>query len=206
MKQQTIARPVEISGRGLFTGEEITIRVKPAPPDTGVVFVRSDQPDPVRVSAVIDNITKRARRSSLRNGTISIETVEHFLAAVVGSNLDNLEVDLSGPGCELPGGDGSCQVFLEAMQEAGATEQEIERRVFEITEHVRVSEGDASIDAVPGDPDVLDILYDLDYGDSGPIGRQLFAARITPETFVREIAPARTFLLEEEARAFQARG
>ncbi|MBN1344392.1 MAG: UDP-3-O-[3-hydroxymyristoyl] N-acetylglucosamine deacetylase [Phycisphaerae bacterium] len=205
-QQQTISKAVELTGRGLFTGEEITVRIRPAAPDTGVVFVRADQPEPVRIPALIDNVTKRARRSSLRNGTVSIETVEHFMAAVVGADLDNLEIELSGPGCELPGGDGSCLVFLEAFRRAGATSQDAERRVFQITQHVRVSEGDASIDAVPGDPDVLDVLYDLDYGDAGPIGRQIYAVRVMPETFEKDIAPARTFLLEAEAKAFQARG
>ncbi len=205
-RQQTISKTVELTGRGLFTGEEVTVQLRPAPPDTGVVFVRTDQPEPVRIPAVIDSVTKRARRSSLRNGTVSVETVEHFLAAVVGADVDNLEVEMTGAGCELPAGDGSCQVFLEALKEAGLAEQDAERRVYHITQHVRVSEGDASIDAVPGDPDVLDILYDLDYGDAGPIGRQLFAVRVTPEKFVRDIAPARTFLLEPEAKAFQARG
>jgi UDP-3-O-[3-hydroxymyristoyl] N-acetylglucosamine deacetylase / 3-hydroxyacyl-[acyl-carrier-protein] dehydratase len=205
-RQQTISKTVELTGRGLFTGQEVTVRLRPSPPDSGVVFVRPDQPGPVRIPALIDNVTKRARRSSLRNGTLSIETVEHFMAAVVGADLDNLEVELTGPGCELPAGDGSALAFLEAFREAGAEEQDAERKVYQITQHVRVSEGDASIDAVPGDPEVLDILYDLDYSDSGPIGRQLFAVRVTPQTIAAELAPARTFLLEEEAKAFQARG
>ncbi len=182
------------------------MRLRPAPPDSGVVFVRNDQPEPVRIPAQIDHVTKRARRSSLRNGTVSIETVEHFMAAVAGADLDNIEVELSGPGSELPGGDGSCGMFLTALTEAGAVDQDAERRVLRITRHIRVSQGDASIDAVPGDPDGLDILYDLDYGDAGPIGRQLFAVRVTPQTFMNEVAPARTFLLEEEATAFRARG
>jgi len=205
-RQQTIRKTIELTGRGLFTGQEVTVRLRPSPPDTGVVFVRPDQPGPVRIPAIIDNVAKRARRSSLRNGTVSIETVEHFMAAVVGADIDNLEVELTGPGCELPAGDGSAMVFLDALREAGLEEQEAERRVYQITQHVRVSEGDASIDAVPGDPEVLDILYDLDYGDSGPIGRQLLAVRVTPETFASELASARTFLLEDEAKAFQARG
>lgn len=205
-RQQTIRKTVELTGRGLFTGQEVTIRLRPSPPDSGIVFVRPDQPQPVRIPAVIDNVSKRARRTSLRNGTVSVETVEHFMAAVVGGDVDNLEVEISGSGCELPAGDGSALFFLEAIREAGLQEQDAERRVYPITQHVRVSEGDASIDAVPGDPEVLDILYDLDYGDTGPIGRQLFAIRVTPQTFATELAGARTFLLEEEARAFQARG
>ncbi len=205
-RQQTISKIVELSGHGLFTGQEVTVRFRPSPPDSGITFVRADQPEPVRIAAVVENVTKRARRTSLRNGTIAIETVEHMMAAIVGADLDNVEVELSGPGCELPGCDGSAMMFLNTLREGGVEAQDAERKVYTITQHVRVSEGDASIDAVPGDPEVLDVLYDLDYGDSGPIGRQLFAVRVTPETFVKDIAPARTFLLEEEAKAFQARG
>ena len=83
-RQQTIEHEVELSGRGLFTGYPVNLRFKPAAPGSGVTFVRADQPHPIRIPARIDNLTKRARRTSLRNGSVSIETVEHCLAAVRG--------------------------------------------------------------------------------------------------------------------------
>lgn len=205
MKPQcTIEKPTEIRGRGLFTGEEVTARFLPAAPDTGVWFVRSDTPSPVRIRAHISNITKRTRRSSLKNGTASIETVEHCMAALHGLGIDNVEIELHGG--ELPGGDGSCQFFVEALKEAGIAAQSTEAQPLIITELVRVVDEEAELVAIPGSTDVLDVLYDLDYGDESPIRRQIFALRISPESFTREIAPARTFLLEEEARQFQAAG
>lgn len=205
MKPQcTIERTAEIRGRGLFTGEQVTLRFHPAPADSGIVFVRADAPSPVRIPAHVENVTKRSRRTSLRNGTLSIETVEHCLAAMHGLGIDNVEIELAGG--ELPGGDGSSQVFVEALQGAGIVDLAAERHPLVIDQTIRVAEGDAELIALPGTPEELNILYDLDYGDSGPIRRQIYALRLSPESFCREIAPARTFVLEEEAQQFRAAG
>lgn len=202
--QHTIQNTAEISGRGLFTGEEVTVRFKPAPVDTGIVFVRADAPSPVRIRAHVSNVTKRARRTSLKNGTLSIETVEHCMAALHALSVDNAEIELTGG--ELPGCDGSSQYFVDAILQAGIVEQQAEQRPLTITETVRVCEDDAELIAVPTDTDDLNILYDLDYGPSARVKRQIFAVRVSEDTFLKEIAPARTFLFEEEAKQFQAAG
>jgi UDP-3-O-[3-hydroxymyristoyl] N-acetylglucosamine deacetylase / 3-hydroxyacyl-[acyl-carrier-protein] dehydratase len=202
--QQTIQTTAEVTGRGLFTGEDVTVRFKPAAPDSGIVFVRTDAQIPARIKAHVSNVTKRARRTSLRNGTLSIETVEHCLAALHGLGVDNAEIEISGG--ELPGGDGSSSFFVEALQLAGLQEQSSPKRPLVITDTVRVTEGDAELIAVPTDSDDLNILYDLDYGPEARLPRQIYALRLSEETFCRDIALARTFLFEEEARQFQAAG
>lgn len=202
--QQTIERPTEVKGRGLFTGEEVAVRFKPAPTDAGVVFVRADSPGPARIRAHVSNVTKRARRTSLRNGTLAVETVEHCLAALHGLGIDNVEIELNGG--ELPGGDGSSLCFVEALQSAGIQTQDAPCRPLVIQKTIRVSDADAELIAVPSDREALDILYDLDYGSDPPIPRQIFAITLSEESFCCEIASARTFLLEEEARQFQAAG
>jgi UDP-3-O-[3-hydroxymyristoyl] N-acetylglucosamine deacetylase/3-hydroxyacyl-[acyl-carrier-protein] dehydratase len=202
--QTTIAREVELSGRGLFTGFPVRVRFRPAPPETGITFVRSDQGGPVRIPARIENLSRRARRTSLKNGTVSIETVEHCLASLGALGIDNVEVELDN--AELPSGDGSCLLFVEALQAAGIVPQEAERRYFRISEVVRVSEGDAELVAWPNSDDRLDIYYELDYGPGSPLGRQTYRFVVEPDGFIREIAPARTFVLEEEARQLQAAG
>jgi len=203
-QQQTIENPAEFSGRGLFTGQEVTVRLKPAPPDSGVVFARCDGVQHVQIKAHVSNVTKRARRTSLRNGTLSIETVEHCLAALHGMGVDNAEVELTGG--ELPGGDGSCQLFVDAIRHAGLQPQEAVLRPLSVRETVRVADGDAELIAVPAGGEYLEILYDLDYGPEGLIRRQILAIRLSDTAFCEEIAPARTFLFEEEARQFQAAG
>jgi UDP-3-O-[3-hydroxymyristoyl] N-acetylglucosamine deacetylase/3-hydroxyacyl-[acyl-carrier-protein] dehydratase len=202
--QRTIDNPTEVKGRGLFTGEEVSLRFKPAPPDSGVMFHRLDATTPARIKAHVSNVTKRARRTSIRNGTLAIETVEHCLAAIHGLGIDNIEIELRGG--ELPGGDGSCGFFVEALRRAGICEQDAQRRPLIIQDTIRVSDGDAELIAVPTNEDDLEILYDLDYGPDEAIPRQLFAIKLSPDTFCDEIANSRTFLLEEEAKQFQAAG
>ena len=124
------------------------MRFNPAAPDSGIVFVRTDAQVPARIKAHVSNVTKRARRTSLRNGTLSIETVEHCLAALHGLGIDNAEIEVSGG--ELPGGDGSSSFFVEAIQHAGPRSSPAQRPlIIEETRHV--AEGDAELIAVPAD-------------------------------------------------------
>ncbi len=205
--QHTITRDVELDGRGLFSGAPVVMRLRPGEPHTGIWFVRTDQSPPVRVAARVDNVSKRARRTSLKNGVAAIETVEHFLSACAGLGIDNLQVELSAD--EVAGLDGSSLPFVEKLRGAGICEQDATRDPFVITDVVRVVDGDSELIALPAlDPgaESLEITYDLDYGSENPIGRQGYRVSITPESFEANIAPARTFLLEEEAVELRAAG
>ena len=201
--QKTIERETGLSGRGLFTGFEVKVRFKPAAANAGIHFIRCDQPDPVRIPARIDHLTKRSRRSSLRNGTVSIETVEHCLAAICALGIDNIDVELDN--AEMPGVDGSSKPYIDSLSAAGIVEQDSPRRTIQIYESTHVRDGDAELVAWPNDGDRLEIIYELDYGD-GPPGRQIHRYTLTPDSFIDEIAPARTFVLEAEARQMQAAG
>jgi UDP-3-O-[3-hydroxymyristoyl] N-acetylglucosamine deacetylase/3-hydroxyacyl-[acyl-carrier-protein] dehydratase len=120
------------------------------------------------------------------------------MSAISGLGIDNIEIEMTGP--ELPGVDGSCRPFLNALQQAQPVEQDVPCHVYQITEPMTVREGDAMIAALPGDnSNELCILYDLDYSSNNPLGRQVYAINLTPEQFISQIAPARTFLLKQEA-------
>jgi len=202
--QRTIQEPVEISGQGLFSSVPGQMRLCPAQTNTGIVFVRTDLPKPARISATVANLAaQQDRRTSLRDGTVSIDTIEHVLAAANGLGIDNLLIELNAD--EVPGPEASPRPFVEALTGAGIVEQAAEKKVFVIDEPIAVSQGDAMLAALPGESDFLDILYDLDYEPSS-IGRQVLGFRLHTEDFAGRIAPARTFLLEAEAREFQARG
>ncbi len=203
-QQRTIQNETELSGRGLFTGFPVTVRLKPAPPGSGITFVRSDQPEPVRIAARVENLTKRARRTALRNGTVSIETAEHCLAAAYGLFVDNLEIELDS--AELPAADGSARPFVEALLHAGIVEQGPERSKLNIVDTVRVTDGDAELLAWPGEENQLDIIYELDYGERSGVGRQIHRYTLRHDTFVSEIAPARTFVTDREAEELTAAG
>lgn len=202
--QQTIAGPAELSGYGLFTGEPVKVRFKPAAAGSGIHFVRVDRPKPVRIPARVEHVAKRARRTSLQNGSASVETIEHCMAALHGLGIDNVEIELEGG--ELPGCDGSSVAFVDALDRVGIVPQEAPLDPLVISEVVHVQEGDAELIAAPGDSEALNVIYDLDYGDQGLLPRQIYAVRLTAETFRREICTARTFVFEFEAQALREQG
>ena len=202
--QKTIKSEGKMHGRGLFGGKEAKVTFRPAPADTGVTFVRTDVPEPVRISAVAPNLAKRSRRTTIKKGPVSIETIEHCLAVISALEIDNVVVEVDGP--ELPAPDCSSAEYLKVLKRAGMVEQNTGRKQFVITKPITVAAGDACIYALPYADDGLSLTYDLDYGGHTGIGRQIFSCRLTPESFEKHLAPARTFLLEVEARQFQARG
>ncbi|MCL4196986.1 MAG: UDP-3-O-[3-hydroxymyristoyl] N-acetylglucosamine deacetylase [Phycisphaerales bacterium] len=202
--QHTLAGPATVRGRGLFHGDLVTCTILPAPPDHGIIFERIDLAELVQIPATIASVTPRNRRTTLKAGEVTIETVEHCLSALAGLAIDNALIRLDGP--ELPCGDGSAQPYVDALLKAGIVRQEAQRRYCRITEPITVEEGDALIAALPAERDDLQILYDLNYPDEPRIPRQLHAFQLSPEAYVREIAPARTFSLREEAKALWDRG
>jgi len=202
--QKTISTPVALSGKGLFGGKEAKVVFRPAAPDTGVVFVRTDTAEPVRIRAIAPNVGERTRRTTLKKGAISVETVEHCLSAVNALEIDNLVIEIEGP--ELPAMDCSSIDYFRALSQSGLVEQQAPRAEFTIEEPVIITEGDSSIYALPYADDALNITYELDYGGHTGIGRQIFSCRLTPDGFEKNLARARTFLLEVEAKQFQARG
>ncbi len=206
MNQQTIKAEAEVSGLGLFSSVEARLRFRPSEANTGIVFVRTDLPNPARISATAANLTpNQDRRTSIHDGTVSINTIEHVLAAVNGLGIDNVLIELDAE--EVPGGDSSARPFTDALVAAGTEQQEADKKVFVIDTPIAVSHGEAMIAALPGEGDYLDILFDLDYSSlSKSVGRQVLAFRLYEDDFAASIAPARSFLLEDEARAFQAKG
>ena len=202
--QRTIQGEGKLAGKGLFGGEEARVSFRPAPDDAGVVFVRTDVAGAVRIPAIAPNVAERSRRTSIKKGEVSIETVEHCMAAITALEIDNLLVEVEG--AELPAPDCSSVEYFKVLKRAGVVEQQRARQELVIRKPVSVSAGDATIYALPHSDHGLNITYDLDYTGHTGIGRQIFSYRLTPDSFENAMAPARTFLLEVEARQFQARG
>jgi len=199
-RQQTVAAEVAVRGRGLLGGGESELVIAPAPPGAGIVFERVDLSPPVTVSADVANVIPRPRRTTLRAGGDVIETVEHCLSALAGLGVDNAVLRLDGR--ELPCGDGSALPFTDALASAGLVEQDAPRRRFRLREPIVVEEGDSMIAALPDDGESMKVLYDLDYGEGeSRIPRQCFSFDPERQDYLREIAPARTFSLREEAEA-----
>jgi UDP-3-O-[3-hydroxymyristoyl] N-acetylglucosamine deacetylase / 3-hydroxyacyl-[acyl-carrier-protein] dehydratase len=202
--QRTIKNEGSVSGKGMFGGKEARVVFKPGPVDSGVVFVRTDVAEPVRISAVAPNVAERSRRTSLKRGSVSVETIEHCMASVNALGIDNLQIEIDGS--ELPALDCSSAVYFDILKRSGIVEQPQPRKEFVITEAVSIVLGESSIYALPYEDEGLNITYDLDYGGHTGVGRQIFSCRLTEDVFEKNLAPARTFLLEAEAKQFQARG
>ncbi|MBW8034795.1 MAG: UDP-3-O-[3-hydroxymyristoyl] N-acetylglucosamine deacetylase [Planctomycetes bacterium] len=202
--QKTIKSEVKLSGKGLFSGADVKVVFRPGDIDSGIVFVRTDLDDPVRIEVTAANIAARDRRSAIKNGSVSIETPEHCLAAIHALAIDNLLIEIDGG--ELPGLDGSSDEYFKVLSKASFLEQQAPRKEFAINEAVSLTEGEASIYALPYSGDSLSITYDLDYTQHTGIGRQLFSCSLSTAYFGRELSTARTFCLEAEARQMQAQG
>jgi UDP-3-O-[3-hydroxymyristoyl] N-acetylglucosamine deacetylase/3-hydroxyacyl-[acyl-carrier-protein] dehydratase len=207
-RQKTIGKEVSFSGRGLFSGEPATVTLSPASPEAGITFVREQDGKTAAIGAMIQNVLKRPRRTCLKNGTLLVETVEHCMAALAGMGIDNAIVRVSGGRVgELPAGDGSSRPFVELLEEAGVQEQDADLNPLIIRKPEQVSIGDATLAALPGPADRLEIIYDFEAGE--PLGRQVFRYALSSENhadFAKQIAPARTWVFEHEAKELQARG
>lgn len=204
-RQATLAQPVDMDpAPGLFSGAQVTLRMEPAPADHGVVFVRDDL-NGTEVPADVRFVTKRPRRTTLKSGEAVVETVEHLLSALASAQIDNALIRLNGP--EIPILDGSALPFYEAIQQAGRSELLVDTRPLIVREPITVQHEDAVIVALPSDHPGMQLLYELDYAHSAPaIGRQVFSFDTARGHYERDLAPARTFALREEAEAFVAAG
>ena len=177
------------------------IEFRPARVDSGIVFVRRDCATPVRIPARVGNRVDVMRRTTIARDDYSVDMIEHVMASLAGLRIDNCEVWVDR--AEMPGLDGSSQPFVEVLLQAGRVEQLAFRPVLKVNEVVRIEDTNAWIEAHPYP--CFAIEYQLEY--SHPmIGRQVFAADLTAELFVDQLAAARTFMLKSEAELLQAQG
>lgn len=203
-RQQTIASPVELAGFGLFGGEDVCARFRPAPPNHGLVFERIDLPQPVRIPALIRHVVPQPRCTVIGQGDAQVAVIEHILAALAGLRIDNCLIQLDA--AEAPILDGSALPFCEALRSAGIVEQEAPRQAVRIEEVLIHTESeDVAVGAQPGRRNEYEIGFFLDYGAAG-IPVQDFRLEITPETFLQEVAPCRTFATELEVRELRSHG
>ncbi len=202
--QKTLARPATIAGLGYWSGNAVKVEFRPASAGTGLSFVRDDLPTKARIPVAVAFQQPADRRTILQCGESSVEMVEHVLAALTGLEVDNCEVGVSGP--EMPGCDGSALAFVEAIADAGLIEQAALTQPLVVSQPIRCGDGDRWIEARPPIGAGLSVEYNLDYGQTSPIGSQWFVAEIAPTAFRAELAPARTFVLKEEADAIRAQG
>jgi UDP-3-O-[3-hydroxymyristoyl] N-acetylglucosamine deacetylase len=202
--QRTIHKPVRVQGTGYVTGATVSLRFIPAPPSTGIIFVRTDLGPKAFLPATVDQVTGTLRRTTIGTPPLYVTIVEHVLASLAGLRIDNCFVELNAP--EPPGLDGSALAFVNVLNDAGAVLQPARRAVWTVDSKMTVQHKGATLTVYPDDCDHLRISYLLDYGQHSPIGRQSHTTVVTPESFANELAPCRTFLLEQEAYELRRHG
>lgn len=199
--QSTIRQTVSYTGIGLHSGREVTITLKPAPVNTGIVFTRVDLPGAPSVPARVEYVTATMRATTLEAGAAKVFTVEHLLAAFSALAVDNCLVEINS--VEPPVADGSSLPFVELIEQAGIAAQDIARQYVAIHEAKAVRVEDKFITVLPYDG----FRITFTSINSHPlIGVQFGDYEITAETFRREIAPARTIGFMHEVEALKAQG
>ncbi|MCZ7646354.1 MAG: UDP-3-O-acyl-N-acetylglucosamine deacetylase [Planctomycetota bacterium] len=201
--RKSMAQPAVFEGVGLHSGKGVKLELKPAQAGAGIVFARVDLPGAPELTGADLLEDGPPLRTTLKRGEAEVHTVEHLLAALAGMGVTDARAELDGP--EVPGLDGSALPFAQAMLAAGLIvlpDAHIEP--LRIGRKVKLEEGGAEISAEPGS-EGLRIRYELHYPDE-PLAQGALELDLDPQTFLTEIAPARTFCLRKEAEALRAAG
>ena len=198
--QQTIQSEIIMTGTGLMLGQPVTLTLKPAPENSGIVFRRVDIDGIPEVKVSQESWADILPRcTSLRSGDTTVSSVEHILSALGGLGVDNAIVELDAP--EPPGLDGSALPYVENIQTVGLVSQDAPRHVIEVKEPFSLSSGDRQLVLLPAD--ALEVTFVYAHPQTTP---QIVTFEITPELYASDIAPARSFCFENEIEALKALG
>src|SRR6187200_2279552 len=197
--QQTLKRQISCAGIGLHSGQKVTLTLKPAPADSGIRFRRTDLG--VEIPASVDNVSAVQYATILGRDGATVETVEHLLAALVASGIDNVVVELSQR--EVPIMDGSSAPFLFLLQEAGVKRQSAARKYLKVLKPLQIASGDKRIAVYPSDH--FKVSYTISF-DHPLLRHQTRTERITEQSFTEHIASARTFGFLKEVEWLRQQG
>lgn len=193
-KQRTLVNEVSLSGKGLHSGIDVNVTFKPAPPNHGYKFCRTDLPGAPLIDAIAENVTETSRGTTLVQGEASVATIEHILAAFAGMRVDNALIEINGPEAPIMGG--SSRMFVEAIKKAGIVEQEEERNYYAIREKITFSDEEHGVDLIIYPDDRFSAHVLIDY-NSKILGNQ-YAILDQIDDFEKEIAGSRTFVFFHE--------
>ena len=192
--QKTLDSEVFTSGIGLFSGEKVSIRLKPAPVQSGIVFQRIDLPHKPLIPAQVQYVSDTHFCTRLKANKASVMTVEHLLSALSACGIDNALIEVEGP--EIPVGDGSARMFVDLIEQAGIVEQDAPKRYFTLSQPVFWSDNEIHLFAVPNFE--MHVSYTLHFPRSVLFRSQYFSLPVRQELYKHEIAPCRTFSFYEE--------
>lgn len=199
--QKTIRKTVEVEGVGIHSGEKTVLRFKPAPANTGVYFIRADLPNKPFLKVSAKNVQAVSYQTSIGGPDFSVSTIEHCVSALSALRIDNIYIELDGP--EIPICDGSAQYFMKALLSAELIELDEPRKYCYVTEPISYVEGEKSAYVLPYHG--LRLTVKIDFAHPG-IGEQTLDMEINEQTFIREIASARTFGFLKDVEAMKSAG
>lgn len=203
MKQKTLKSQINCTGVALHSGSKVSMTLKPADPDTGIVFKRTDiKGGGAYIPATWDNVVDTMMCTTIGNKEgVTIGTVEHLMAALAGSGVDNALIEINGS--EVPVMDGSSAPFVFLVDCAGVVEQDKERRYIQVLKPVTINEGEKSATLVPGDG--FQLNFEINF-ESRAVARQTLSVDFSDDLFKKEISRARTFGFLHEVEALRAAG
>ncbi len=193
-KQRTLKDSASFSGKGLHTGVDVNVVIKPAPDSHGYIFKRVDLPDQPLINALAENVTDTSRGTTIEENGASVSTIEHILAALAGMRLDNVLIEIDGP--EAPILDGSSKEYVEAISKVGIVKQETNRKYFILKEKVEYWDEENSVHIIAYPDKIQSVNVLIDY-NSKVLGNQ-YASLDELQNFKDEIAPCRTFVFLHE--------
>jgi UDP-3-O-acyl N-acetylglucosamine deacetylase len=200
-KQITLAAGVSYSGKGLHSGKDVTMALNPGKPDTGIVFIRTDLPGKPEIHARAELVTSTLKATTLSENSAQVFTVEHLLGALSAMSVDNCRIEMDAP--EPPVTDGSGLVFAQLIQKAGRAEQEAGKTIYAADRTFSVYDGDKFIALLPYDGRRISFTS----VNSHPLlGIQFYDVILDEDTFLKEIAPARTIGFMREVEQMRKMG
>jgi len=199
--QRTLKKEIICCSIGLHTGRKVNMKIKPAPADTGILFIRKDLPDAKPIPADFNMVCDTTLATTLGYDGATVSTVEHLLSAFSGMGLDNAVVELDS--FEVPIMDGSSRPFVNMLTEVGTRPQGKSKRMLVVKKPISVQEGEGSAMLLPSDE--FKITYDIDFAHK-LIGKQSYRVVFTDHNYEEYICHARTFGFLKEVEFLQARG
>jgi UDP-3-O-[3-hydroxymyristoyl] N-acetylglucosamine deacetylase len=202
VKQRTLKNTIKATGVGVHTGEKVYLTLKPAPVDTGVVFIRTDLTPRVRIKAQPDRVGLTTLSTNLEQNGVKVCTVEHLLSALAGLGIDNIYVELSGP--EVPIMDGSAGPFVFLLQSAGIKEQERAKKFIRIKRAISLAEDDKFVTLAPFDGFKVTFSIDFDHPAFKDMPKEA-TIDFAKTSYIDEVSRARTFGFIEQYEYLRAR-
>lgn len=190
IKQRTLKNIIQATGVGLHSGKKVLLTLKPAPANTGIVFVRVDLDEPCSLPALAHNVTDTTMSTTLGNERASIATVEHILAAIAGLGIDNAYIEVNAP--EVPIMDGSAAPFVFLIQSAGIEEQNAPKKFVKIKKRIEVECGDKTASLAPYDGFKINFGIEFEHPVFNAVPQKA-SIDFSATSFAREVSRARTF-------------